>query len=248
MRFKLSFAIALIGFIFYCFITAFTSKKKSVDNNPPKVSITTPGNNGKFNWNSIIRYRISVSDKEDGSSEYNEITANEVLLEVLYLPDSSKAEKYLSEKARMDTEHPGLSLIKNSGCFNCHAAKNKLIGPSFDLIAKQYPYNPGTIEMLTRKVINGSSGVWGDTPMPANPTLKTEQARQIISWTLKNNLNPNLIYFPGMEGTFRTKEKPANDAGKGVYILTASYTDHGVKGSPQVRKYGKYSILLKNSN
>lgn len=248
MRFKLFFAIALINFAFYYFITAFTPKKKSVDNNPPKVTITTPRNNDKFNWNSLIRYNISVVDKEDGSSEYNEITANEVLLEVLYLPDASKAEKYLSAKAKICTEHPGLSMIKNSDCLNCHAAKNKLIGPSFELIAKRYPYNPSTIDMLTKKVINGTSGVWGRLPMPAHQTLKTKQTRQIISWILKNNLNPNLTYYTGMDGAFRTKEKPVNNAGKGVYILTASYTDHGVKGSLQIRKYGQHSILLKNSN
>ena len=246
MRFKICFTIVLIGFAFCCFITAFTQKKGSVDNNPPKVTITSP--NGWFNWSSIIRYSISISDKEDGSSEYNEITANEVLLEGLYLPDASKAEKYLFARAKMSTEHPGLSMIKNSGCFNCHATKNKLIGPSFELIAKRYPDNPNAIDMLTKKIMNGSTGVWGDMPMPAHPALKTDQARQVISWILKNNLNPNLTYLPGIEGAFQTIEKPIPDLSKGVYILTASYIDHGVEGSHQIRRHGQHSVLLKNPN
>jgi hypothetical protein len=35
------------------------------------------------------------------------------------------------------------------------------------------------------------------------------------------------------------------DAGKGVYILTASYTDHGLNGLPQLSKRGEHTIILK---
>lgn len=246
MSSKLLFLVVITGVVFCCLITAFAPKMNSTDNSPPKVTITTSGNNnGKFQWNSRIHYRINVSDEEDGSSEYNEINANEVLLKVVYLPDSSKVEKYLSDGVNTGMEHPGLSLIKISDCFNCHAAKNKLIGPSFEQIAKRYPYSPTSIEMLTKKMIDGSSGVWGETPMPPHPDLNTEQAKQIIDWVLNYNSNPDIAYFPGMEGTFRTKEKPVNDTGKGAYILTASYTDHGLKDNPEHRKRGHDSIVLK---
>jgi len=113
----------------------------------------------------MVNYTISVSDKEDGTSEYNEITAGEVLLKVVYLRDSSKVKKYLSDKANNgDIERAGLLLTKTSACFTCHAAKNKLIGPSFQLIAKRYPNNATSIETLAKKVMNGSKGVWGNIP------------------------------------------------------------------------------------
>jgi len=74
--------------------------------------------------------------------------------------------------------------------------------------------------------------------------LKTDQAREIIRWILKNNTNPDVTYFTGIQGAFRTKQKPEKDAGKGVYILTASYTDHGLKGRPQLSKRGQHTITI----
>ena len=111
MRYKLLFSIVLTSSAFYCFITAFAQADS--ENNPPKVRITTFNN--RFEWNTMVNYTISVSDKEDGTSEYNEIPAGEVLLRVVYLQDSSTIEKYLSDKANNgDIEPAGLSLIKTS--------------------------------------------------------------------------------------------------------------------------------------
>ena len=246
MSFNLLFPMVLAGIGFCGLITAFEPKTNSINNTPPQVTIITPGDNDRFQWNSLIHYKIRVSDEEDGYSEYNEIDANEVVLKVVYLPDSSKLETYLSSDKDAGLKHSGLSLIKTSGCFNCHSAKNKLIGPSFELIANRYPYNPSSIATLTQQVIDGSLGVWGDTPMPPHPELNTEQAKQIINWILQYNSNSDVTYFSGMEGTFRTQEKPAKDAGNGVYILTASYTDHGLKNNRQLRKRGHHTIMLKS--
>ena len=247
MRFRKIFSFVLTSIAFYCFIRAFGAKADSAENNPPKVRITTASNNNRFQWNAMVNYTIHVSDKEDGTSEYDEIAAGEVLLKVVYLRDSSKVKKYLSDKANnSDIRHPGLSLIKTSACFTCHAAKNKLLGPSFELIAKRYPNNATSIETLAKKLMKGSTGVWGNKPMPSNPDLKTTQAREIIRWILKYNTNPDITYFTGIQGAFRTKQKTEKDAGKGVYILTASYTDHGLNGLPQLSKRGEHIIILKN--
>jgi cytochrome c len=247
MRFKKFFSIVLTSIAFYCFITAFEAQEDSAENNPPKVRISTAPNNNRFQWNAMVNYTISVSDKEDGTSEYDEIAAGEVLLKVVYLRDSSKVKKYLLDKANNgDIEHAGLSLIKTSACFTCHAAKNKLIGPSFELIAKRYPNNATSIETLAKKLMKGSTGVWGNIPMPSNPDLKTAQAREIIRWILKNNTNPDVTYLTGIQGAFRTKQKPETDSGKAAYILTASYTDHGLKGLPQLSKGVQHTIILKN--
>ncbi len=242
-KFFLLFGTALA---FYCFNVAF-SQQHHAENSPPKVTILAPAKNSGFQWNSIIPYSINISDKEDGNSEYNEISTNEVLLKVLYLPDSSGTKKYLSEMSRISTESRGLLLMTSSTCFMCHAAKNKLIGPSFNLIAKRYPNSAFSLEMLAKKVINGSTGVWGDVSMPPHPDLKIDQAKEIVRWILENNSNPNLYYFTGIEGAFRTKEKPDKEYHKGVYILTASYTDHGLKDIHKLRKRGQYTMVLKHS-
>ncbi len=42
-------------------------------NNPPIVKITEPKSNSVFPLNSLVRYSISVSDREDGESRFDEI-------------------------------------------------------------------------------------------------------------------------------------------------------------------------------
>lgn len=243
IQFKLFFTIVLIAFA-CCLNAAFVNPQKIIENNLPKVIITSPLNDDHFSWNSIIRYNIKITDNEDGSSEYDEINAKEVLLELYYLPDASKAKNYVANK-RNGKEHNGLTMLKNYDCFTCHASKNKLIGPSLELIAKRYKLTKNSVERLAKNVINGSTGVWGRAPMPAHKAMNATEVRQMICWILANGSNPNLTFYPGIEGVFRTKEKPVNEKNKGVIILTASYTDHGEKGSMQNRKYGQYSILLK---
>jgi cytochrome c len=88
--------------------------------------------------------------------------------------------------------------------------------------------------------------------MPAHPDLKVEQAREIVRWILRNNDDADENYLAGIQGAFRTKEKPVRDS-RGVYVLTASYTDHGIKEAQHVdgsvrrgTKVGQQSIVLKN--
>lgn len=243
MLFKILFPVGFAASALYYFIAYFS---QPVENTPPKVTITTPAKNSTFQWNSIVPYVIHVTDREDGNSEYNEIANNEVLLIVKYLPDSSQVKKYLLDRSK--TSHESLVWMSTSTCFTCHAAKTKLIGPSFELIAQRYLVNSITIESLAKKIITGSSGTWGDLKMPPHPDLKIEQAREVVKWILKNNADPDQNYIAGIEGAFRTKEKPSKEPGKGVYILTASYTDHGIKGMPRSPggKLGQHTLVLKN--
>ncbi len=226
-------------------IIGWQTKEKQSNNNVPKVVITKPSTSELLNWNSIIPYTITVTDKEDGNSEYNEIAANEVLLKITYLPDSAKVKTYLAAAAK-DPEPPGLSLIKTSTCFNCHSVKNKLIGPSFEAIAKKYPNNAKSIAMLANKVIKGSASVWGTEKMPPHPDIEKSKAIEIINWIIKNSSDPNVDYLPGIEGVFYTKAKPEKNGGKGVYILTASYTDHGLPQMQQQHKEGRHTIVVRS--
>ena len=62
--------------------------------------MSIPDGKNTFRWNSIVAYSIEVTDKEDGMSKYNEITANEVLLKVSFLADSLNTKKYLDDMVR----------------------------------------------------------------------------------------------------------------------------------------------------
>ena len=78
----------------------------------------------------------------------------------------------------------GEALAKSSGCLACHTVDKKLIGPGYKEIADKYRGNKGAEADLVKKVKDGSKGVWGDIPMPANAHVKDEDIRAIVQWML----------------------------------------------------------------
>ena len=54
----------------------------------------------------------------------------------------------------------------------------KLVGPGFAEIAKKYP---GKADYLQTKIKSGGSGVWGETPMPAQD-LPEEDTKALAAW------------------------------------------------------------------
>jgi len=226
-------------------ITAGYAQQPKSENSPPVVTINTPLNNSRFQWNAVIPYSIHISDQEDGNSGYNEIPNNEVLMSIAYQPDSAWVKKDASA-VNTTPALQGLLLIARLNCFTCHTSRQKLIGPSFDLIARKYPITNSHVASLANKVISGSVGVWGDVPMPSHPDLDVEQAKKIVRWILEHNLNPDLYYVSGLQGSFRTKEKGGNNSEKGTYILTASYMDHGSDTSHLDAKQGQHTVVLRS--
>jgi hypothetical protein len=81
---KLLFSILVGGILTGTAISAFTPSRLYQENQPPSVKINIPADHGSFQWNGLVNYSISVTDKEDGSSAFEEIPSNEVLLKVVY--------------------------------------------------------------------------------------------------------------------------------------------------------------------
>ena len=214
-------------------------------NNKPEVSISIQVKT--FKWNSIVPYSISVSDVEDGNTDYDEISSNEVVLVGKYVPDSTIVkEKTFDEE--MLRHHDAVLSLSNSLCLSCHAAKAKVIGPSFEQVAARYKNADGAVDQLTKRIIEGSTGVWSDLKMPPHPDLKVEDVKQIVTFILKNNSDPDFIYFVGTRGSLSIKEKPVNVSSTGVYFLSASYLDHGVEDTNNEigtqRKRGQHALVL----
>ncbi len=214
-------------------------------NNEPEVSISIQVKT--FKWNSIVPYSISVSDVEDGNTDYDEISSNEVVLVGKYVPDSTIVkEKTFDEE--MLRHHDAVLALSNSLCLSCHAAKAKVIGPSFEQVAARYKNADGAVDQLTKRIIEGSTGVWSDLKMPPHPDLKVEDVKQMVTWILKNNSDRDFLYFVGTQGTLRIKEKPVNVSSTGVYFLSASYLDHGVEDTNKEigtqRKRGQHALVL----
>ncbi len=71
-----------------------------------------------------------------------------------------------------------LALLSKYSCTACHAMDKKLVGPSFQDIAKKHA---GKVDYLAGKVKNGGSGVWGPIPMPAQ-SLSEAEAKTLGAW------------------------------------------------------------------
>lgn len=77
-----------------------------------------------------------------------------------------------------------VELAQAKNCLACHAVNRKVIGPAFRDVAAKYAGQPGAVDKLAHKVINGGGGVWGVIPMPANSQVSEADARQLVTWIL----------------------------------------------------------------
>lgn len=210
-------------------------------NNPPEVKILSPKNNSVHKLNSLIRYSITVSDVEDGESKYDEIPSGKVFLEIKYVESSS--DTWDNRKHASNDEPIGLSLMKNSDCFTCHQFKTKLIGPSFQEIATRYLKAPAGKQILVKRIVGGSTGIWGEAIMPAHPDITPEASENIVVWILNNGTNLNLNYLMGKEGALRIERPPG--ARDGFFVLKASYTDKGLQDKTKENLSGKDVIIIR---
>ncbi|MBS1755310.1 MAG: cytochrome c class I [Ferruginibacter sp.] len=78
----------------------------------------------------------------------------------------------------------GLNLVAKSDCFTCHKLREPLVGPAYGDIAKKYENTPENISMLADRVINGSSGQWGEVQMLPHRDLKKEDAEKMVKYIL----------------------------------------------------------------
>ncbi len=71
-----------------------------------------------------------------------------------------------------------LALAQKNNCMACHAVDRKVLGPSFQDIAKKHA---GKVDYLVGKIKGGSSGVWGPIPMSAQ-AIGDAETKTIAIW------------------------------------------------------------------
>jgi cytochrome c len=75
-------------------------------------------------------------------------------------------------------------LATKSGCMACHAVDKKLVGPSYQDVAKKYAGNAGAVKLLAEKVKKGGTGTWGQIPMPPNAAVSDANIEVLVKWVL----------------------------------------------------------------
>lgn len=78
----------------------------------------------------------------------------------------------------------GKVLMDTQDCKTCHHPVNNGIGPAHTRVAEKYDDTDANVTLLAQRIINGSSGVWGDMPMNPHPDLSQEDAEKIVRYIL----------------------------------------------------------------
>ena len=222
------------------------SMEVSAGNEPPVLSLEMPNSNKSFYMaNSVIDYKIKVKDKEDGELG-NGIDPENVAVNIDYLPEGYDKIEISQGHRSADASvafAKGRKLIEASDCMACHSKEKKSIGPSYRDVANKYKGDKRALELLTKKVISGGSGVWGETAMAGHPQLSTEDASEMVKYIL-NISNEKPAQVLPTEGSFVAKV-PSSDQGTGLYIVRAAYEDQGANGMPALRS--EQTFTLRNS-
>lgn len=219
----------------------------TVGNEPPVVNLRIPGGNASFYIpNQSFRYQVEVKDSEDGALG-NGIDPAQVAFSIDYLPEGydqvavAQGHRDADASATLTT---GKKLIEASDCKACHSTDKKSIGPSYQAIAEKYKNDQGAKERLTKKIIAGGGGVWGETVMAAHPDLSTQDAAEMVSYILNLASEKSEVNTLPLTGSYQASI-PSADKGQGIFILRAAYADQGANGLPSLRK--EQTLVMRNA-
>ena len=225
--------------------------KISAGNEPPLVRWDFGGKNRSFYQpGQTLNYRLVVNDLEDGSLENGAIAPASVATTIDYLEtgfditsiaQGHQAAKQVAEYSR------GKTLIGRSDCGTCHAEDRLVNGPAYQSIAERYRKNDFAVRDLSRKIIKGGAGNWGQTVMSAHPQISEEDAGEIVRWILSLGNPPKPKQAFPLSGDYvlalpPSKEKNAKPKA-GTFILQASYRDRGSQSQTSLE--GEEMIALR---
>ena len=212
-------------------------------NAPPQVELVVQGNRTFFWDDGEMDYQVRVSDEEDGSLKSGTIAAEDVGVQMDYLPQGF--DKTLIAQGHQQAEAFGFMvgkrLIEDSDCSACHTADRPSIGPSYQDVADKYKDREDATEYLTGKIIEGGGGVWGEQAMAAHPQLTPEDVSQMVAYILSFADAEQQAGSLPIAGTFQTNTHLEERQKEGMYFLLAAYTD---KGGEEVGPAAGQSLIV----
>lgn len=219
----------------------------TVGNEPPVLTLDIPsGNKSFYSPNQSFNYEVKVSDKEDGVLGKG-IDPERVAVNIDYLAEGYDKVAIAQGHRSADASaafSAGRKMVEAGDCKACHSVDKKSIGPAYREVAAKYKGDNTALEKLTKKVISGGGGVWGETAMAAHPQLSAADASEMVKYILNlSNEKPKAKSLP-LSGAYMAK-MPLGDKGKGIFIVRAAYEDEGAKGLPSLRS--EQSLVLRNA-
>ena len=142
----------------------------------------------------------------------------------------------------------GAKLIAQNDCKTCHNTKVKTIGPAYISVANKYKTTPENIAMLTKKVVNGGTGIWGNQIMNAHPDLAESDITTMIEYIL--SLDGDVDRGEGGESSKKMTLAPTDiDAEKMLPGMLVRIYDTGkINKLPKLSSYKtpKYAGVMAN--
>ena len=77
-----------------------------------------------------------------------------------------------------------MELANKNACMGCHAVATKVLGPSFQEVAKKYTGQKDAEATLAKHIKEGGVGRWGQIPMPAQAQLSDADSKKLAAWVL----------------------------------------------------------------
>lgn len=190
-------------------------------NEAPKVSIEVTGGNKSFFLEGVpIKYKVIVSDQTDTAK----FDPENLYVSVDYAEGGYDKAATTQGHQQGEVNIIGKGLVMSLDCKSCHKETEKSIGPSYLQIAQKYGKDSEAMNYLTGRILKGSQGVWGETQMPAHPTLPESDIHQIVSWILSlagdNKVQKSL---PPSGTIIPPRDLEPNTA----LVVSATYTDKG---------------------
>jgi cytochrome c len=209
-----------------------TSLPLIVGNSTPTVRFTAPADGDFFTPGRPLAYAVAVTDAEDGTSAQND----ELMDARVFV-----AAKWSKGDGKDAVDEPGLALMKQSDCFNCHAVETKVVGPAFLEVANKYRGQAGALDASVQRVIRGSSRVWSEVPMLPHEAFTTDQVQLMVRWVF--GLEPGKTGGAMTRGLGGNVTAPKDNALR-LASLEATYTDLG--RGPAASLTGRAMVRLRS--
>jgi cytochrome c551/c552 len=210
-------------------------------NEAPEIFIEIEGNNTFYFPGQPVTYSIRVEDEGETLSD-DKLT--NLFVSAIYVGEEEVTEATEGHLEVSDMLS-GRGLIDSYNCQACHGVSTESIGPSYTAVSERYQDSTDIDSYLIDRIINGSSGVWGDRAMPAHTNLTEADAQRIVSWIMSlNDEQEARASLPGSGQIQPTLDKePIAD---GVLVISASYTDDGSANTKPLT--GNATVSLRNNS
>lgn len=201
-----------------------------VGNEKPQIAIATTENKS-FYWDEKpFNYAVEVKDNEDKI-----INPKKLKTQYNYNPQPFSPANQVGDSQAISTVESGSigkTLMEASDCKACHTVDKKAVGPSYIEVSKRYSGRENSLQLLTKKIIEGGGGNWGSTHvMAAHPQLAKQDVNEMVKYILSLS-DPKKEYKNlSQKGTLVLNDHKSDNP-KGFYTIKTQYTDNKTAFAP----------------